>query len=116
MANYSAAKEGVVGMTRTVARELAEFGVRANVVRPISGPSNMNIPEVYETLGYAMNTLKTPALSNHWIGNSGPDGRPWNIAAVTALPCSLLLEHSKGHGRYLIGAHVGRGHGSREER
>src|SRR3546814_18081497 len=71
-------KDGVVGRTRTVARELPGFGVRANVVRPISGPSNMNIPEVYETLGYAINTLKIPALSNHWIGNSGPDGRPWN--------------------------------------
>src|SRR3546814_16281733 len=40
MANYSAATEGVVGMTRTVARELAGFGVRANVVRPLSGPSH----------------------------------------------------------------------------
>src|SRR3546814_20454330 len=96
MANYSAAKEGVVGMTRTVARELAEFGVRANVVRPISGPSNMNIPEVYETLGYAMNTLKIPALSNHGIGNSGPDGRPWNVAAVTAWLCSALTENLNG--------------------
>ena len=84
MINYSGAKEGVVGMTRTVARELAEFGVRANVVRPISGPSTMNIPEVYETLMYAMDTLKIPPLSGHWLGNSGPDGRPWNVAAVMA--------------------------------
>ena len=84
MANYTGAKEGVVGMTRSVARELAEFGVRVNAIRPISGPSTMNIPEVYETLNYAMNTLRIPPLSNHWLGNSGPSGRPWNVAAVVA--------------------------------
>src|SRR3546814_17582102 len=53
MANYSAAKEGVVGMTRTVARELAEVGVRANVVRPTSGRSNMNLPAVGRASGRA---------------------------------------------------------------
>lgn len=36
MANYSAAKEGVAGLTRTVARDLGEFGVRCNMIRPIS--------------------------------------------------------------------------------
>jgi 3-oxoacyl-[acyl-carrier protein] reductase len=106
MANYSAAKEGVVGMTRTVARELAEFGVRANAVRPISGPSNMNIPEVYETLGYAMNTLQIPPLTNHWIGNSGPDGRPWNVAAVTAWLCSDHSANLNGREIYINGGHV----------
>jgi 3-hydroxybutyrate dehydrogenase len=34
MANYSAAKEGLLGMTRTVARELGEFGVTANAICP----------------------------------------------------------------------------------
>ncbi|HZG33298.1 MAG TPA: SDR family NAD(P)-dependent oxidoreductase [Sphingopyxis sp.] len=106
MVNYSAAKEGVVGMSRTVARELAEYGVRTNVIRPISGPSNMNIPEVYETLGYAMNTLKIPPLSNHWIGNSGPDGRPWNVAAVAAWLCSDRSENLNGRELFINGGHV----------
>src|SRR3546814_13486731 len=50
MANYSAATPGVVGMTRTVARELAAFGVRAHLVRPTPGPRHMPITEAYETL------------------------------------------------------------------
>src|SRR3546814_17243012 len=58
------------------------------------------------TLGYAMNTLKIPALSNHWIGNSGPDGRPWNVAAVTAWLCSDLSENLNGRELYINGGHV----------
>jgi NAD(P)-dependent dehydrogenase (short-subunit alcohol dehydrogenase family) len=33
---YSAAKEGITGFTRAVARDVAEFGVTCNVIRPIA--------------------------------------------------------------------------------
>ena len=33
---YSSAKEGVIGLTRTVARELGRFGVRCNAIRPMA--------------------------------------------------------------------------------
>ena len=93
-------------MTRSVARELAEFGVRANVIRPISGPTTMNIPEVLETLGYAMNVLKIPPLTNQWLGNSGPYGAPQNVAAVTAWLCSDLSENLNGRELYVNGGHI----------
>ena len=32
--NYVAAKSGMVGMTKTSARELARFGVRVNAIQP----------------------------------------------------------------------------------
>ncbi|MGH2583722.1 MAG: SDR family NAD(P)-dependent oxidoreductase [Dehalococcoidia bacterium] len=33
-ANYSAAKEGIAGLTRTIARDLGRYGVTANYIRP----------------------------------------------------------------------------------
>jgi 3-oxoacyl-[acyl-carrier protein] reductase len=33
---YAAAKEGVVGLTRTAARELGRFGIRCNAIRPLA--------------------------------------------------------------------------------
>ncbi len=33
-ANYSAAKAGILGLTRTVARDMAKYGVRANAIWP----------------------------------------------------------------------------------
>jgi len=33
---YAVAKEGVVGLTRTAARELGRFGIRANAIRPMA--------------------------------------------------------------------------------
>ncbi len=47
-AAYSAAKEGIVGFTRTAARDVAEFGVTCNVIRPIAAwrGTKENIPQV----------------------------------------------------------------------
>ena len=36
-ANYSAAKEGIVGLTRTIARDLGRYGVICNAIRPRAG-------------------------------------------------------------------------------
>ncbi len=41
---YSAAKEGIAGLTRTVARDMAKFGVTCNAIRPVAawrGTKNM---------------------------------------------------------------------------
>lgn len=35
-ASYAAAKEGIIGFTRTVARDMAEFGVTCNAIRPLA--------------------------------------------------------------------------------
>ena len=106
MANYSAAKEGVVGMTRSVARELGEFGVRCNVVRPMSQATNMAIPEVMETIAYQTQTLGIPPLSNQWLLPHGLQTEAHSVAAVLAWLCSPLSENINGREVFICGAQV----------
>ncbi|MBE0415629.1 MAG: SDR family oxidoreductase [Dehalococcoidia bacterium] len=45
-ANYSAAKEGIVGLTRTVARDMGKYGVTCNAVRPMVATRMTMTPEL----------------------------------------------------------------------
>jgi len=70
-ANYSAAKEGIIGFTRTVARDIGRYGVTCNVIRPNA----------------ATRLTLTPELKAAWEkraaeGMAGAAGRP----AVLELP------------------------------
>jgi len=45
-ANYSAAKEGIVGFTRTVARDMGRYGVTCNCIRPRAATRLTMTPEL----------------------------------------------------------------------
>jgi NAD(P)-dependent dehydrogenase (short-subunit alcohol dehydrogenase family) len=45
-ANYSAAKEGIVGLTRTVARDMGRYGVTCNAIRPLAATRLTVTPEL----------------------------------------------------------------------
>ncbi|MFQ5380634.1 MAG: SDR family NAD(P)-dependent oxidoreductase [Dehalococcoidia bacterium] len=45
-ANYAAAKEGIAGFTRTIARDLGRYGVTANVIRPSAATRLTMSPEM----------------------------------------------------------------------
>ena len=45
-ANYSAAKEGIVGFTRTVALDMGKYGVTVNCIRPIAATRLTGTPEL----------------------------------------------------------------------
>lgn len=76
-ANYSAAKAGLLGLSRSVARELGSRGITCNVVAP--GP---------------IVTGMTEAMGEEWLAGVGalvPLGRPGTVeecAAVIAFLCS----------------------------
>jgi NAD(P)-dependent dehydrogenase (short-subunit alcohol dehydrogenase family) len=57
--NYCAAKAGVLGLTRTAARELAEFDVRVNALMPFANTRMAeNVPE--EDRNWDIDDLPTP--------------------------------------------------------
>lgn len=45
-ANYSAAKEGIIGLTRTLARDLGRYGVTCNAIRPAAATRLTLSPEM----------------------------------------------------------------------
>jgi 3-oxoacyl-[acyl-carrier protein] reductase len=47
-ANYSAAKEGIVGLTRTVAREIGRYGATCNAIRPGGATRMTQSPEMQQ--------------------------------------------------------------------
>jgi NAD(P)-dependent dehydrogenase (short-subunit alcohol dehydrogenase family) len=51
---YASAKEGVIGLTRTVAKELGRFGVRCNAIRPFAAGAS--------TSDYAVRTARWTEL------------------------------------------------------
>lgn len=75
-ANYAAAKAGVVGLTRTAARELGPRGVTVNAICPgfIDTAMTRAIP----------NSIRTAQLARIPVGRAG---RPDDVAAVVAFLC-----------------------------
>jgi 3-oxoacyl-[acyl-carrier protein] reductase len=84
-ANYAAAKAGLLGLTRSVARELAPRNVTCNVVAP--GP---------------IVTSMTEGLSDEWQARAeeavplGRFGRPGEVGAVVAFLCSEAAGYVTG--------------------
>jgi 3-oxoacyl-[acyl-carrier protein] reductase len=84
-ANYAAAKAGIVGLSRSVARELGRFGVTVNVVAPgmVTTTMTASLPaEVVET-----------ARAETVVGRIAT---PEDVADVVAFLCSARARHVTG--------------------
>ena len=94
-ASYSAAKEGVIGFTRTVARDTGRYGITCNAIRPVSG-----------TRGF-MELVKEKGLKDAWAKMWGAEvaeqrlkqmqeNRPEDIASLVVYLASEQSDHVNG--------------------
>jgi 3-oxoacyl-[acyl-carrier protein] reductase len=84
-ANYAAAKAGLIGLTRTVARELGSRGITVNLVAP--GPIVTAMTDALSDERKAQMTGQVPL---------GRFGTPEEVAAVVAFLCSDAAGYVSG--------------------
>jgi NAD(P)-dependent dehydrogenase (short-subunit alcohol dehydrogenase family) len=93
MSNFSAASEGIVGMTRTIARDVGRYGVTCNAVSPMAStrlfPGGM--ADMYRQGGMGPNPDVRAGLGipyprdirESWQGGGSPED-PGNVAPLVA--------------------------------
>ena len=89
-ANYAAAKAGILGLTRTVARDMAKYGVRANAIWPGADTRmTATVPE-------AARQLRAESGIGQQVAQTATERRPENVAAVVAYLASDEAAHITG--------------------
>ncbi len=89
-ANYSAAKAGILGLTRTVARDMSKYGVRANAIWPGAATRmTATVPESARQIRAASG-----------IGEAAPtpvtERKPEHVASVVAFLASDMAQDITG--------------------
>ncbi len=105
MANYAAAKEGLMGLTRSVARDLGEFGVRCNLIRPVSHITGTFTPEIGQTIAET-ERLGIPLLWNRRMSTPRMTALPEHVAALVVWLCTDAAAHVTGRDFYIQGDEV----------
>ena len=108
---YSAAKEGLAGLTRSVAREQGRFNIRCNLIRPRATAGQTGGGEWFQQKlqGEWQPLLK--ALGEHWIGNRGNarwdrPATPDSIGAFVTWLCTPAASHVNGQDFFVGGEEI----------
>jgi 3-oxoacyl-[acyl-carrier protein] reductase len=108
VANYAASKEGVAGLTRTVARDLGEFGIRCNAIRPVSFVTGMATDEM---IGISARSRELGFPSNgtrHFVTRADTVPTGEHVAALALLLCLPETAEVSGQDFFIMGDEVGR--------
>lgn len=101
--NYAAASEGIVGLTRTTARDLGRYGVTCNAISPMVEtrlfPGTVDEWRVPQAPGPSRDEVAgigaSPPVSQ-WEGPGSPDD-PENVAPLTVYLCTDKSPHVNGY-------------------
>ena len=107
---YAAAKEGIAGLTRSVAREQGRFGVRCNMIRPRATVNTGGRDWGQQVFAKWMPMVK--ALGRYWIGNRGLSGfnrpaHPEQVAELVVWLCTDAAANVNGRSFYVAGEEIG---------
>lgn len=98
-ANYSAAKAGVQGFTRTLALELGKFGVNVNAIAPGFIATDMT-DDTARRVGMDVESFRAAAAESNPVKRVG---YPEDIAAAAAFLCSDEASYITGQTLYVDG-------------
>jgi NAD(P)-dependent dehydrogenase (short-subunit alcohol dehydrogenase family) len=107
MANYAAAKEGIVALTRTVARELGQYNVRCNAIRPIAKTRMTVHPKVLENMRLSEQVLKVKALGRSTPTLKGGGSTPAQVAIFAVWLCTDAAASVNGRIFQVGGGEIG---------
>lgn len=110
---YAAAKEGIAGLTRTVARELGPRGVRANLLRPRAdtdrGAGHNDRPAGYIEQRRRWDPVRAQ-LGKYALGERADILYPFpidNVARVAVWLCTDAAQHLNGYDFQVAGDEIG---------
>ncbi|MCX7911972.1 MAG: SDR family NAD(P)-dependent oxidoreductase [Dehalococcoidales bacterium] len=95
-ANYSAAKEGIVGLTRTVARDMQRYGVTCNAIRPVAGTRGFVEMLKEKGLKEAWAKMWGEELAEKRIKQMLEENQPEDIAVLVVYLASEQAHHVNG--------------------
>ena len=108
MSNYAAATEGVIGLTRTTARDMGRYGITCNGVSALAKtrlfPGSV---EMYRPTGHPTPDeragLGIPQPRDNWSGSGSPDDAG-NAAPLVVYLCTEAAPNANG---YIFGVRAG---------
>jgi NAD(P)-dependent dehydrogenase (short-subunit alcohol dehydrogenase family) len=107
---YAAAKEGIAGLTRSVAREQGRFGIRCNMIRPRATVNTGGGEWGAQVFQKWAPMVK--AMGRYWMGDRGLSGftrsaHPERVAELVVWLCTDEASNINGRSFYVAGEEVG---------